>query len=102
MVHIHREVNSIDYCLAIFGMLRHVCPLVNAVCCYIALVQWMMNFSLLSNLQNTCSGSPHNAVSICLVDALVMHGNAPTILIGRKMVLSAWLKVLVYQLDHLT
>jgi len=70
MVHIHEEINGVDYYVAIFGMLWHVCPPVNATCHYIACVQWMMNFSLLSNLQNTCSGSPRDAVSTCLVYSL--------------------------------
>ena len=39
----------------------------NAMCHYTACVQWMMNFSLLSKLQNISSGSPHDAVNICLV-----------------------------------
>jgi len=38
---LHGEVNGVDYCLPIFGVLSHVC-LVNATCCYIALVQWML------------------------------------------------------------
>ena len=69
MVHIHKDVNGVEYYVAIVGMLQHVCPLVNATCRYTACVQWMINFALLSNLQNTCSGLPHDAVSICLVEA---------------------------------
>jgi len=35
---LHGEVNGVDYCL---GVLSHMC-LVNATCCYIALVQRML------------------------------------------------------------
>jgi len=31
---LHGEVNSVDYCLAIFGVLSHVCHVVNATCCF--------------------------------------------------------------------
>jgi len=68
MVHIHKEVYGVEYILCShIWYVQHVCPLVNATCCYTACVQWMMNLSLPSNLQNTCSGSPHDAISICLV-----------------------------------
>jgi len=30
---LHVEVNGVDYCLAIFGVLSHVCHVVNATCC---------------------------------------------------------------------
>jgi len=39
---LHREDNGVDYCLAIFGVPSHMCHVVNATCCYIALVQWML------------------------------------------------------------
>jgi len=38
----HGEVNGIDYCLTIFGALSHMCRVVNATCCYIALARWML------------------------------------------------------------
>jgi len=38
---LHREVN-VDYHFAIFGL--HVCRVVNAMCCYIALVRWMLKY----------------------------------------------------------
>jgi len=34
-----REVNGVDYCL---GVLSHMCCVVNATYCYIALVRWML------------------------------------------------------------
>jgi len=44
---LHGEVNGIDYCFAIFGVLSHLCCVVNATCCYIALVRWMLKWNVI-------------------------------------------------------